>query len=297
MTATLQRKFPPPPGRQGTVLPGGRLHLNEGPIDLVIGAAGDAVAVQAAYARASGRFEGLLSELAAELPALRLPVDDEGPALYGVVARRMLAAARPHRASFVTPMAAVAGAVADEVLAAMVSAPGLVKGYVNNGGDIAIHLTPGENFRIGAVSDPSIAVLDGIAVVAGDCDIRGVATSGAGGRSFSLGIADLVTVLARDAAAADVAATLIGNAVNFDHPAIERAPAAALDPDSDLGELLVTVHVGELPADAVSRALARGRASAQTMLDRNLIAGALLRCQGQIRAVGRAGIGRLQPAR
>ncbi|WP_204349766.1 hypothetical protein, partial [Klebsiella pneumoniae] len=76
--------------------------------------------------------------------------------------------------------------------------------------------------------------------------IGGIATSGAQGRSFSLGIADSVTVLARDAASADAAATLIANAVDLDHPAIRRRPARNLDPDSDLGDRLVTVGVGDL---------------------------------------------------
>jgi ApbE superfamily uncharacterized protein (UPF0280 family) len=261
------------------MLPGGRLHLQEGPIDLVIGAKGAAAAVRAAHAKAADRFEGLLSELVAELPALRSPVDAAGPVLRGAVARRMLAAVRPHRAVFVTPMAAVAGAVADAVLAAMIPTPGLAKAYVNNGGDIAIHLTPGQSMTIGAAPGALVTLSGGGA-------LGGVATSGAGGRSLSLGVADAVTVLARDAAAADVAATLIGNAVNCDHRAVERAPALSLDPDSDLGERLVTVRVGDLPADAVSSALAGGAVLAQAMIERNLISGALLRCQGQSRAVG-----------
>ena len=42
--------------------------------------------------------------------------------------------------SFITPMAAVAGAVADEILQAMRRAAPLARAYVNNGGDIALHL-------------------------------------------------------------------------------------------------------------------------------------------------------------
>ena len=88
--------------------------------------------------------------------------------------------------------------------------------------------------------------------------VGGIATSGARGRSFSLGIADSVTVLARDAATADVAATLIANAVNIDSPAIRRRPARELDPDSDLRDLPVTVSVGALDAaDDIEAALGR----------------------------------------
>ena len=77
--------------------------------------------------------------------------------------------------------------------------------------------------------------------------MRGVATSGWRGRSFSLGIADAVTVFAGTAAVADAAATLIANAVDLPgHPAFARAPARRCDPQSDLGERLVTVDVGPL---------------------------------------------------
>jgi len=273
------------PTAQHARLSGERLHLNEGPIDLVIGAKGDPAAIQAAYAAAAERFDGLLSGLVAELPQLRQPTEPGDLTLTGPVARRMVRAVRPHSAIFVTPMAAVAGAVADEILAAMSAIPGLDKAYVNNGGDIALHLVRGEQMKIGAVSEVDTGLPDGFAAIHADTGIRGVATSGVDGRSFSLGIADAVTVLAENAAAADVAATLIANAVDIDHPAVRREPAFDLDPDSDLGDRLVTVSVGNLPASSVAHALDRGTACAETMSRRGLIRGALLRCQRQTRAI------------
>lgn len=267
------------------LLSGERLHLHEGPIDLIIGAKGSPAAVHAAYAAATERFDGLLAELVAELPALRRPIDASETSLSGPVAQRMARAMRPHGAVFVTPMAAVAGAVADEMLAAMIAAAELEKAYVNNGGDIAFHLTPGEQMKIGAVSEVRTATPDGLVAIPADAGIRGTATSGREGRSFSLGIAEAVTVLAQNAAAADVAATLIANTVDIDHPAIHREPAHDLDPDSDLGDRLVTVAVGNLPADDIAQALDRGVNCAETMLRRGVIHGALLRCRGQSRTV------------
>ena len=41
-------------------------------------------------------------------------------------------------------MAAVAGAVAEEVLEAIAGIPGLLAAHVNNGGDIALFLAPGQ---------------------------------------------------------------------------------------------------------------------------------------------------------
>jgi len=254
----------------------GRLHLQHGPIDLIIEAFGAADEVQRAYDQAIGRFGDILPTLVRELPTLRRSVSDAYPLLQGPVARRMAEAVWPHRAVYITPMAAVAGAVADEMLQALVKGRSLDKAYVNDGGDIAIHLTPGHELRAGIFA----TAFDGVARLAYDRPVRGIATSGRGGRSFSLGIADSVTVLATTAAAADAAATLIANAVNVDHSAIERRPARDLDPDSDLGDLLVTVAVGPLPDDVIAEALDRGAAEARCLRLCGLIEGAALSLMG-----------------
>jgi hypothetical protein len=115
--------------------------------------------------------------------------------------------------------------------------------------------------------------------------IRGVATSGWRGRSFSLGIADSVTVLAGNAAAADAAATLIANAVNCSHNGIVRAPAEQLKDDSDLGRRLVTVDVPPLPATAKAAALAAGRAEAERWREQSLIYAAAMFLQGAVDVV------------
>ena len=259
--------------------PDGRLHLQHGPIDLIIEAFGAADELEAAYQQAIDRFGDILPTLVRELPTLRQPVGDAYPFLQGPVARRMAEAVWPHRAVFITPMAAVAGAVADEMLQAMLVGRTLDKAYVNDGGDIAIHLAPEHSLRAGIFAQ----ALDGAVTLTHDRPVRGIATSGRGGRSFSLGIADSATVLARTAAAADAAATLIANAVNIDHPAIERRPARELDPDSDLGDLPVTVSVGELPRDAIDKALDRGLAEARRLRRLGLIDSAAISLRGEWR--------------
>jgi len=274
---------------------GRRLHLQHGPIDLIVGAEGrDAAARSHAFAAAARCFDGLLEALVAELPLLRAQVAPDTPAPRGPVAARMLAAVRAHSAdTFVTPMAAVAGAVADEVLAAMTARVPLSRAYVNNGGDIALHLTGAGRFTA-AMAGLDGAGLGRIAIGAGD-GIGGMATSGAGGRSLSLGIADSVTALGASAAAADAAATLIANAVDLPgHPGSRRAPARDLDPDSDLGRRPAVVGVPALGASEVDRALAAGAARAGAMLGRGLIAGAALFLQGHARTVGAMPVDRIQ---
>ena len=257
----------------------GRLHLQHGPIDLIIEAFGAAEEVEAAYRQAVDRFGDVLPTLVGELPTLRRPVGDAYPLLRGPVARRMAEAVWPHRAVFITPMAAVAGAVADEMLQALLAGRTLDKAYVNDGGDIAFHLAPGHSLRAGIFT----WALDGAVMLTYDRPVRGIATSGRGGRSFSLGIADSATVMARTAAVADAAATLIANAVNIDHPAVERRPAHALDPDSDLGDLPVTVAVGDLPRAAIDEALDHGLREAGRLRRLGLIDSAAISLCGEWR--------------
>lgn len=269
-------------------LPDGRLHLQHGPIDLIIEAFGTEKQVLEAYERAWTRFHGLLEALAGELSLLRAPVAEPYPLARGPVARRMIAAVWPHREAFVTPMAAVAGAVADEMLAAMLAGNTLAKAYVNDGGDIAVHVAAGETFEAGIVDNPYQPEIHSSIRITSSC---GIATSGWRGRSQSLGIADAVTVLARSAAEADAAATLIANAVNADHPAIRRVPARALKEDSDLGDLPVTVEVGVLPESAVREALDGGLDRARRMQADGLIDGAYLALQGRTTVCATRGLG------
>lgn len=266
-------------------LHGDRLHLSHGPIDVVLRAWGAPEAVQAAESAAAAAFPAILPALAAELPELRRPIT-EGPRARHPVARRMVAACTPFAPIFVTPMAAVAGAVADALLAAMLAAAPLARAYVNDGGDIAVHVGPGAALAIGLAGDPARLALDGALQVLPGSGIGGIATSGRHGRSFSLGIADSVTVLARDAATADVAATLIANAVDLDSPAIRRAPAASLDPDSDLGERPVTVAVGPLAPAEVNAALAAGLARAEAFRAAGHVVAAALRLGHALRTTG-----------
>jgi len=224
-------------------------------------------------------------------------------------------ACHPFHSVYITPMAAVAGAVAQELIGAY-ARDGVRRAWINNGGDIALHLAHGESVNIGVVSDisqhapfglpqhapfglphhapfglslskpPSTRSvrtdahdLDGSFTVDASMPVRGIATSGWRGRSFSLGIADSVTVLAKTAAMADAAATIVANAVDLDDPRIVRRPANELKDDSDLGDLLVTVDVPMLPADAVQAALERGRRRADDLRRDGLIHSALLVCQ------------------
>lgn len=269
-----------------------RWHFQQGPIDLIIDVEGDAAVAERAIAACWDEFQGVLPGLVQELPALRRAVDHR-TTLRGPVARRMLRACRAFADErFVTSMAAVAGAVADHLITRF-DQRGILRACINNGGDIAVFLAPGASFRVGVCSHPeradvtrsNAAPLSGAFTIDQRSPVRGIATSGWRGRSFSLGVADSVTVLAADAAMADAAATLIGNAVNCLHPAIVRAPADQLKDDTDLGSRLVTVEVPTLPASAVEAAMLAGRAEAERWRERGLIFAAAIALQGRMEVV------------
>ena len=267
-----------------------RWHFQHGPIDLIITVDGKADAIARALDSAWSRFQQVLPELVDELALLRQAVRSDR-AFEGAVAKRMQAACWPHCAQFVTPMAAVAGSVADEMIEFFSCEPDIQRAAINNGGDIALHLQANESYRIGLVTDiaqfsAQPDVVDGSLVICAADPVRGIATSGWRGRSLSLGIADSVTALASSAAHADAAATMIANAVNVEHAAIRRAPAHTVKDDTDLGSLLVTQAVGVLPPVLVQQALERGKLQAQRLLMQGHIQGALLVLQTQACAVG-----------
>jgi hypothetical protein len=166
----------------------------------------------------------------------------------------------------------------------------LSKAYVNNGGDIALHLEPGQSFVTGLIDRPDAPSLFATATIRaqdGIGGIGGIATSGWRGRSFSLGIADAVTVLAGTAAAADAAATIIANAVDLPgHPGIVRQPASSLQPDSDLRDLPVTCSVGPLSSAEIELALDTGARRARRLVECGQIAAAAMHLQGTTRTVG-----------
>jgi ApbE superfamily uncharacterized protein (UPF0280 family) len=287
----------------------GRWHFQHGPIDCIVGADGEPDAVARAVDAAWARFPGILEELVAELALLRTDLaSPEGAAVAprGPIARRMVAACRAHAhcGRFITAMAAVAGSVAEELIAAFSAEPGVERAYVNNGGDIALHLAPGARaYEVGIVADvdrhlarAAVAAQEGPANVASlalfpdgrvrvdaASAIRGIATSGWRGRSFSLGIADSATVLATTASAADAAATVIANAVDVADARIRRAPASCRRDDSDLGDRLVTVDVPPLPCRLVEQALDAGTATAEAEIAAGRAIAAALCLQGGVR--------------
>jgi len=287
------------------------LQLQHGPIELLIEAEGELQERQLAFEQVAESFKSVLTDLVQELPQLRAPINDtaasndisfatvsstnsnhgskvlRNPTFSGLVAKRMSRSVQKHQNIFVTPMAAVAGAVADHLLYEMLSGRKLRKAFVNNGGDIAFHLDTSECFSIGICENMASRKTESRAHIDALQSVRGIATSGWQGRSHSLGIADSVTVLATCAADADVAATLIANEVALpENSSIERLPANEVSPDSDLGDRLVTLNVPVLSYNQIEVALQRGNRFAKSLCSQGLIDSAYIHLQGRTVVVG-----------
>lgn len=195
---------------------------------------------------------------------------------------RCLAAAQAV-AGELTPLAAVAGAVADEV-ADYTVAQGADRVIVNNGGDIALRLAPGQKARVGLRAPQEDGLprpeLSGVLKVDAGSGIGGVASSGWAGRSLSPGVADLVTVWAKSAALADAAATWIAGRTDADGSVACRALAETVDPATDLSGTQVTTSVPAMSFEAKRRALTAGLQTAQNLVASGAILGCRLELQG-----------------
>jgi ApbE superfamily uncharacterized protein (UPF0280 family) len=182
-----------------------------------------------------------------------------------------------------TSLAAVAGAVA-QVTLKEVASQGADQVIVNNGGDIALLVAPGQLLKVGLrpqADEPGARIgLIGALKVSYESGIQGVASSGWQGRSLSPGVADLVTVWAKSAALADAAATFIAGRCRVDAPGIKQAPANELDPDSDLGNMPVTTEVPPLDQEQRRAALDAGLTTAKALMRQKAILGCRIEVQG-----------------
>jgi hypothetical protein len=158
------------------------------------------------------------------------------------VITRMADAARK---AGVGPMAAVAGTIAWAGVEAMQEA-GAMFGVIDNGGDIA--LVANRPVRVGVHAGGAVLSNRVAFVVPPQENILGICTSSATvGPSISFGMADAVTIIARDVALSDAWATSVCNQIRpSDHSVLERVdPSEVSGIFAIMGD--VTVRWGELP--------------------------------------------------
>lgn len=259
----------------------GRVRLDYGPMQMTIGAQGESGPLTETAKQAAYYAMNVLADLAAHQKIAASPQQDiaAGDCLP-VVLQQMLAAVRRAGDTTLTPMAAVAGTIAD-LTAEWLLAQGAVKAIVNNGGDIAVRLTGAQSTTVGiapAIGHKATHVLQ----LDSRQGVGGIATSGLGGRSFTKGIADAAVVAAGTAAVADACATSLGNATYAEHPAIKLAFAEQLDPNTDIRGHQVVAEVGLLPPAVIEQALITGWTRAAELYRQGIIKGAAIFVRQQL---------------
>ena len=258
----------------------GQVFVDFGPVSMVITASrngeGDTQLCRAAFPVIAACLEDLRPSL--EM-LRRYPPQVELEQLAGAgetMARAVLRTGDP----WLTPMAAVAGTVADAV-ADFLFAQGAEKVTANNGGDIALRLAPGQSLGLGVLYDLERGGVDRVVHLTAEKGVGGVATSGLGGRSLTTGIASGVTVFSRRCAQADALATLLADRSCIDSPAVHTRLAGELDPDSDIADLPVVVSVEPLSREEKERALEQVLREAEEQYRR----GNLLACIATVQGV------------
>ena len=197
------------------------------------------------------------------------PLQDE-------IARAMLESVRSIGDEDLTPMAAVAGTIADFVADWLFARNNVTRVIVDNGGDIAIRLKAGESARVGLRPVIESQEITHSILLGSKYSSWGVTTSGMGGRSLTRGVASAVTVFATSSSVADAAATAIANGCFSEDENILQVPAKTIDPHTDLGDMLVTVSASGLAEKTVRKALENGLNKATDIQERGLILGTLI---------------------
>jgi len=199
------------------------------------------------------------------------------------VVKKLILTARKFEDPTVTPLIGVAGATADEVADFIYNTGEVSKVVVNNGGDIAIRLREQETVKVGIKTDINEKGISHIVTVTVKSGIRGIATSGFGGRSFTRGIANAAVAIADDSISADVAATLIGNATEIESPCVVKTSARNLNPNTDIPHLYVTTSIGHLERWEIVQAIDQGIKRAKAFENKGLIIGAFVAVRDQYR--------------
>jgi len=267
--------------RRVEVLSGGKAVLVEnGPLRLVIQAFSGSVAETELVKEAAEYAFDCLDRVAKAQQLLRLKHSLITSSPQDKIASVMLESVRSVGDEDLTPMAAVAGTIADFV-ADWLFFHRLTKVIVDNGGDIAIRLKEGENARVGFRPVVDSQEITHVIHLGSKFPSWGVNTSGMGGRSLTRGIASAVTVFAQNSSVADAAATAIANDCFAEDEKISQVPAETVDRYTDLGDMLVTVSADGVSEETKIRALENGLKKAEQLMERGTIRGAVIAVGGK----------------
>lgn len=251
------------------------MFIEVGPASLVITAERGGKAYDIDRKKVEDYLATILGEIRDCLPVLRQKAHKIQKTTHmPEVVTMMIDAAKEVDEITLTPMAAVAGAVSERMRDLIkTDGPDLIT--VNNGGDIAVHNVTGREVKIGIGDIKTNRTTPYILKISGLSDF-GIATSGFGGRSLTLGLADIVTVIAENSAVADAAATFLCNSVNVETDKVLRKKASEIDPSTDIPDELVTIRIADLSNEEIRVALNKGLTAASHLKKNNIIYDAVL---------------------
>jgi len=262
------------------MLAGGAVMIECGPMRLVIDARVGKVAQPQQALRAADEAVRFLEGVATVRPFLGRDYRGFTRQITDPLALKMVASIQAVGDEDLTPMAAVAGTIADAV-ADFLFERGMTRVLVDNGGDVAIRCCDGEPVTVGIRPNVESERIAQVMVLGPERTAWGIATSGLGGRSLTRGVLEAATVVAADASLADAAATAVANASYVEDSAVVQAPAEAIDPHTDIAGLRVTAGVGPLPEEKKNQAVNQAIRRAEKLIDNNIVLGAFVACQGR----------------
>jgi len=257
------------------------MYLEIGPASLVVIGEKDGRPYDFDRVRVENMIRVIMEEIRNCLPILKQKANRIKKSRFlPDVAKKMVMAAQLIDGATLTPMSAVAGAVADSVIDHFRN-EGLDFMSVNNGGDISILNSSRRLVRVGIGDIKQNKPISRVLSVEGLNEF-GMATSGFGGRSFTLGLADSVTVVAENGATADAAATHICNCTSVATDRVVRRKASEIDPLTDIGDEYVTVSIGQLNDKLIATALDNGLTIAANMKKQQMIYDAVIDLRGSM---------------
>jgi len=262
------------------VLAGGAVMVECGPMRLVIDARVGKVPQPQQALRAADEAVRFLEGIARARLFLGRNYRGLTSQITDPLALKMVASIRAVGDEDLTPMAAVAGTIADAV-ADFLFERGMTRVLVDNGGDVAVRCCDGEPVSVGIRPQVDSKSITHAMVLGPERTAWGIATSGLGGRSLTRGVLDAATVVAADASLADAAATAVANASYVEDSAVVQAAAEAIDPRTDIAGLRVTASVGPLPEEKKNQAVVQAIRRAEKLIDDNIVLGAFVACQGR----------------
>jgi len=261
-------------------LDGGRILAECGPMRLVIAAWLGGIPQRELCIRAAEEAFLLLERIARHRRLLSRRYQEMPDDLDNFQALKMIRSALAVDPTL-TPMAAVAGTIADGV-ASFLSRRGMTRIIVNNGGDVAIRTAPGESVKVGIRPSLSRGDIADILTVGGERPSWGVATSGLEGRSLTRGVASAATIIAGSASLADAAATAVANASYVGDNTVIQRPAEELDEQTDIPGMAVTIKAGPFTEEKKDLALSQAMKKAVALINKGLVYGAYIVVDGKI---------------